>query len=99
MKSPNNRGDRIPTGHLWPLNEASSTRIGLPVIELLAQGSNGNPQTTHAVAKTIDCSLQTDKSPLLKTIPISNMEMSSWCLHPYVPASLLLLDTLHAIKS
>ena len=38
MELPNNGGDRAPTGHLLSPNEASSPKIGLHIIELLAKG-------------------------------------------------------------
>lgn len=41
-KSLNNERDRVSTGHLLPPNEASSIRIGLHQIELLAKGSITN---------------------------------------------------------
>lgn len=51
-------------------NEASSTGIGLHLIELLANGVHGNPPTTQAVTKTLGCSPQTvSTTPLLKTKP------------------------------
>ena len=37
MNSPNNEEDRVLTNHLFLPNEASSTRIGLPSIELLGK--------------------------------------------------------------
>lgn len=49
MESPNG-GDTTPNGHLLSPNEASSTRIGLHLIELLA---NRNPKTTQAFAKIV----------------------------------------------
>ena len=36
MKSPSNGGGSAPTGHLFSPNEASSTGIGLHLLELLA---------------------------------------------------------------
>lgn len=41
MKSPNNRRDRIPPGHLSSSDEASTTRNGLHLIKLLAEGGAG----------------------------------------------------------
>jgi hypothetical protein len=45
----------------WPslLGKASIGATGLHVIDLLAKGSCGNPQTTQVDAKTKDCSPQT----------------------------------------
>lgn len=37
MRSPNNRGDRVPTGHLLSPNGASGIGTGLHSIELLAK--------------------------------------------------------------
>jgi hypothetical protein len=37
MKSPNNGGDRVPTGHLLSTNKASSTGTRLHPIDLLAK--------------------------------------------------------------
>lgn len=39
MKSPNNSGDRVPSGYLLSLYEAFSTRIGLHLTGLLARGA------------------------------------------------------------
>lgn len=52
MRSPNNRGNKVPTNHLLSPNKASSARTGLYSVELLGKGSHGNPQTTPSVAKT-----------------------------------------------
>ena len=61
---------QAPSSHFLSSNEASSTRIGLHLIELLAKGVPLNPQMTQAVAKTIVYTPQIDrKPPLLKTIP------------------------------
>lgn len=38
IKLPNNRGDKVPTGHLLSSKEASTTRVGLRLIELFARG-------------------------------------------------------------
>lgn len=43
MKSPNNRGSRAPPGHLLSPDEASSTRTGLHLIELVAKGTPWEP--------------------------------------------------------
>lgn len=52
MKSPNNRADRAPTGHLSASNEASRTRNGLHLIKFLFKNLfPWNPQTAQAVAK------------------------------------------------
>jgi hypothetical protein len=59
MKSLNNEGDRALVDHLLSPNEASSRRIELNSIKLLAKGSHGNPQTIQAVSKRIGYSLQT----------------------------------------
>ena len=53
-------GNRSLTWHLLSQSEASSTRAGLYLTELLAKESHGNPQATQAVAQTIDCSPQAD---------------------------------------
>jgi hypothetical protein len=51
--------------------EVSSSRTGLYSIELLAKAPYGNLETTPAMAKTMDYSLQIDnKAPLLRTVPI-----------------------------
>ena len=54
MKSPNNGEDRVLTGNLKAPKEASYTRIRL---NCWPKRFHENPQTTQAVAKTIDCSL------------------------------------------
>ena len=51
MKSPNNEGDRVPTGHLLSPNEASSTRIGLYLIELLAKEGPMRPLNNPCFCK------------------------------------------------
>jgi hypothetical protein len=38
MKSPNNKGDRVPNRHPLSPNEASGTETGLHSFELLAKG-------------------------------------------------------------
>lgn len=80
MEFPNNKGDRVPTGHLLSSKEASSTRTGLHPIELLTQRSCGNLHTTQVVAKTTGCS--NSRAPLLKKSPTysQSMDRSSWCL-------------------
>ena len=42
MKLPNNWEDGAPIGHLLLSNEASSTEIGLHLIELLTKGIHWN---------------------------------------------------------
>lgn len=37
LKSPNNEGKRVPTGHLLSPNKAYNTGIGLNPIEMLAK--------------------------------------------------------------
>lgn len=77
-------GDMEPqTGHLLSTNEASNTKIGLHLTELLAKGSHGNPKTTQAVATPLGCSTQTDSKALLlkTTTPTLNVTKSRWCLH------------------
>ena len=60
IKSPNNEGNTVLTGHLLSPSKALSASTGLHAI----------PQTTQAVAKTIGCSSQTNcRNPLLKTTP------------------------------
>ena len=39
MKSPYNRRDRVPPGHFSSSDEASTTRNGLHLIKLLAEGN------------------------------------------------------------
>lgn len=53
MKFSNNEGDRSLMCPLWSSNKASSTGTGLNLIELLAKGSPGTPETTHAIAKLL----------------------------------------------
>lgn len=74
MKLPNNGGDT--TDHILSSNQAFSTRIGLPLINLSKwREFHGNSQITQAVAKTTGCSSETDfKAPLLKTVPTQLME-------------------------
>lgn len=43
MKLLNNESNMVPTGHLLPPEETSSTRIGLCLIKLLAKGTHRNP--------------------------------------------------------
>jgi hypothetical protein len=64
MKSPNDR-ETIPADCLLSPNESYRTRTGLCPTEKLAKGSHGNPQTTQAISKTIDCSPQTDSKASL----------------------------------
>lgn len=52
--------------------EATSGKIQLLSIEMLAKGIHGNPQTTLAVAETKCCSL--------KTIPKENINIIYWAL-------------------
>ena len=97
MKSPNNGGDRVPTGHLLSPNEASSTGTALHSIELLAKGVSWNSPKTQAVTKTMGCSLQADSiggtGELLRTTPtqlIENGEVKlvpTWNLHAYILVS------------
>lgn len=64
-------GIRAPNEHLSSQNKTTNSRKGLHATELLAEGSYGNLQTTHAIIKIIGYSLQTDdKASLLKTAPI-----------------------------
>jgi hypothetical protein len=75
MKLLNTRKDRAPTCCLLSPNKASSTRIGLHLIEYLTKGVLWEPPTTQAVAKTIGCFSQTDtESPLMKTVPTQFIE-------------------------
>lgn len=60
MKPPNNRVDGILAAHLLSPKSASSTRVGLRLIEMLAKGIHGNLQTIQEVAETVGCSPQTD---------------------------------------
>lgn len=60
MKLLNNESNMVPTGHLLPPEETSSTRIGLCLIKLLAKGTHRNPWTAQAIAKIVGFSLQTD---------------------------------------
>lgn len=98
-------GETLLSSHLLSTNEASSNKTGLHLIELLAEGVPLGPQTTQAVAKSMDCSPQTDsKAPLPKTSPTQLIEhrqvklVPTWSLYPYVPASLVQESTLPAIK-
>lgn len=72
MTSPNKGRDRAPTSRLLLLNEAYRTGNELHLIELLVKGVPWEPpKKTQAVAKTIDCSPQTDhRVLLLNTIPM-----------------------------
>ena len=65
MKSPNNGGDRATVVFLLLQNDASCNRNGFYLIELLVKRVLWEPPTIQAVAKTIDCSLQTDDKTLL----------------------------------
>ena len=68
MKQPNNGEDRGTTGYLLSPNESSSTKIGLHLIGLLAEGVSEEPQTGQSVTKTIGCFPQLDRKVLvLKT--------------------------------
>lgn len=49
MRSPNNRGDRVPTGHLLSPNGASGIGTGLHSIELLAKWVPRKLQITQAI--------------------------------------------------
>lgn len=60
MKYLNNEWSRASIGYPLSPNEAPSTETGLYIMELLAEGVHGNPQTTQAIAKTVDCFSQTD---------------------------------------
>ena len=73
----------------------------LDSIELLAEGSHGNPQTMHTVGKTEACSLQTDrKAPLPRTTATELIEpgevkwMPTVSLHLSVLVPLMWGDTL-----
>lgn len=61
MKLSNNKGDKMPTWHLWSPNELFSTGNGLHLTELLVKltPKHGNSQTIQAITKTIGCSPQT----------------------------------------
>lgn len=65
MTSPDNPGHRDSNGHL-----SSPKKLQYQECELLAKSSQGNPQTSQAVSKAIDCFQQTDdKDPLRKITP------------------------------
>jgi hypothetical protein len=49
----NNHGDRASTANLFSPKEASSTRIGLHLIEFLSKQVPWESQTTQAIAKII----------------------------------------------
>lgn len=54
--------------HFLSLNEASSTGLGLHLIELFVKGVSLELSTTKAVTNIIGCSLQSDSRALLQTI-------------------------------
>ena len=60
MKPPNNRVDGAPAAHLLSPKAASNTRTGLHLIEMLAKGICGNPQTIQEVAETVGWATQAD---------------------------------------
>ena len=67
--------DIVPTGHLLSPMEASSTGVGLHLIELLAKGFSWSFQNSWTVDKAIGSFAQTEgKALLLKTIPTQLME-------------------------
>lgn len=45
MSSPNNRGNKVPTRHLLSSSETFNVRNKHQVIERLAKGPHGDPQT------------------------------------------------------
>ena len=64
MKLPNNGGKRSSTGHLLSPKEAFSTRIGLQLTKLLAQGVLWeSPNNSGCCSQQIN-----SKMPLLKTM-------------------------------
>ena len=83
MKSPNNGGDRAPTGHLSSPNEVSNTGHELQLIKFLGEGVHENPQTYQAVAKATGYSLLTHgKALLLKRTHIQHIEHGQVKLMP-----------------
>lgn len=60
MKLSNNGGNRVPTDHHSPTNEVSNPAIGLQLVKLLGKEAHKNPQTIRAIAKTINCFVQSD---------------------------------------
>lgn len=62
--TPNNGEDTSLTRHLFLVNTAPSTRIGLHSMELLAEEVPSEPQTIQVafslISKTIGCSIKTD---------------------------------------
>lgn len=70
MKSPSNRADRAPPGHLLSLNEAASKDWVMSDLIVSQRSPMEIPPKTQAVSKTAGCSSQTDfATPLLKTTP------------------------------
>lgn len=76
MKSPHSRGGNTPTRQLMPSIETFSARKGLQLVESLAKGSNGNPQTTQAIARVSCCSLQTEAKALMLRTPFMPLTMA-----------------------
>lgn len=84
MQSPNNKGDRVPTGHLLLQNEAPNTRNGLYLIEVkkVKKVPQEYPNNT-GYCQTIGCSPQTNiKVPLVKTISTQLSEHGEFELVP-----------------
>lgn len=57
-KSPSSEGDRSSTGHLLSPNEASSIKLWLHLIELLAKDAPWSLQAAQAIFNAVGYSLQ-----------------------------------------
>lgn len=84
MKSPNNGGDRVPTGYLLSANEGTTTGIGIHLTELLAKvipwESSNNPgcsQDYRMLFTNRQASPHCWRQHLHNSL---NMEKFCWCL-------------------
>ena len=100
MKVTNNRGHGVPIKQLLSPNVASSTRIGLHLIELLAKEISWEIQNNRGCCQY--CSLKSDNMALfLKTASIQLIEHGEVELvpirtpQPYILVSLAQYSTLH----
>lgn len=76
MNSPNNWGGKTSTRYLCLLNEASCTRNGLNLINLLVKATQGNlplPIRKQGVSEALGCSLQTVGKALLLKITCTHL--------------------------
>lgn len=60
MKSPNSRGDNVPTRHFVPPSKPSSAGIGYILLKHWPKEPHGNLQTIQVMSKAVGRSLQSD---------------------------------------